>query len=360
VRDEVVPVSDVLPLPTLLSQAVVAFTIEADNEFERVMPHRTTSHGSTAEKHHGTWLVSLAMWFNCLRYVDETPMPVRELELRAGMPTNVDGMRRWAYVTVESAPDDHRAKPPQGDLLMRITRLGHKAQQLWKPLPGLVETRWRERFGATKIDRLREATAAIVRQLDDDLPDYLPIMTNGLFTKISRREPTVVDVTEQPLIVLLAKVLLAFALEYDEKSDVSLAIAANVLRVLDADGVPTRDLPRQTGVSKQAISMALGILTKRALAVEGPRPDSRTRLAHLTAEGLRAKDAYRQRLAAIEDDWQTRFGAEVETLRTALAALEGPPLPEPDPTGWRAAVRKPDTLPHYPMVLHRGGYPDGA
>jgi hypothetical protein len=28
--------------------------------------------------------------------------------------------------------------------------------------------------------------------------------------------------------------------------------------------------------------------------------------------------------------------------------------------GWRASVHKPDTLPHYPMVLHRGGFPDGS
>ena len=31
-----------LPLSTLLSQALVAFTIEFDNEFEHQMPHRTT------------------------------------------------------------------------------------------------------------------------------------------------------------------------------------------------------------------------------------------------------------------------------------------------------------------------------
>lgn len=28
--------------------------------------------------------------------------------------------------------------------------------------------------------------------------------------------------------------------------------------------------------------------------------------------------------------------------------------------GWRASVRKPDTLPRYPIVLHRGGFPDGS
>ena len=46
-----------LPLSALLSQALVAFTIEFDNEAERRMPHRTTNHGSTAFP--GPWLVSL-------------------------------------------------------------------------------------------------------------------------------------------------------------------------------------------------------------------------------------------------------------------------------------------------------------
>jgi len=33
---------------------------------------------------------------------------------------------------------------------------------------------------------------------------------------------------------------------------------------------------------------------------------------------------------------------------------------EPYPDGWRAEVRRPEALPHYPMVLHRVGYPDGS
>jgi hypothetical protein len=33
---------------------------------------------------------------------------------------------------------------------------------------------------------------------------------------------------------------------------------------------------------------------------------------------------------------------------------------EPYPDGWRAKVRRLEVLPYYPMVLHRGGYPDGS
>jgi hypothetical protein len=37
--------------------------------------------------------------------------------------------------------------------------------------------------------------------------------------------------------------------------------------------------------------------------------------------------------------------------------LEGIPA---FPDGWRAKVPKAETLPSFPMVLHRGGYPDGS
>jgi hypothetical protein len=33
---------------------------------------------------------------------------------------------------------------------------------------------------------------------------------------------------------------------------------------------------------------------------------------------------------------------------------------EPYPEGWRASRPNPSTLPHFPMVLHRGGFPDGS
>ena len=32
----------------------------------------------------------------------------------------------------------------------------------------------------------------------------------------------------------------------------------------------------------------------------------------------------------------------------------------PHPGNWRARLPRPAVLPHFPMTLHRGGYPDGA
>ena len=93
-------------------------------------------------------------------------------------------------------------------------------------------------------------------------------------------------------------------------------------------------------------------------------------MARLTPRGLLAQDRYLELLSATEDRWQARFGGDTITaLRQPLEALAigsgGQPPPlfqalEPYPDNWRASVRPPRTLPCYPMVLHRGGYPDGS
>ena len=132
-----------------------------------------------------------------------------------------------------------------------------------------------------------------------------------------------------------------------------------------------QDLPSLSGVSKEAISMAMGILQKNRLAVVGPDPaGSRAKVARLTPKGGEAQEAYRKLLRVIEERWRKRFGEETLcSLRESLQRLVGEPTAqlsplfrglEPYPDGWRAKVRKPDTLPHYPMVLHRGGFPDGS
>jgi hypothetical protein len=103
--------------------------------------------------------------------------------------------------------------------------------------------------------------------------------------------------------------------------------------------------------------MAMGILRKKGMVTVD-------QLVRLTAAGVKAQTAYRERIAHIEEQWEERFG------KPAIGALCEALLPfhlelllrgiEPYPEGWRASVRKPAVLPYFPMVLHRGGYPDGS
>jgi hypothetical protein len=118
-------------------------------------------------------------------------------------------------------------------------------------------------------------------------------------------------------------------------------------------------------VSKEAVAMAMGILVKRGLAAEGRDPGgTRWRIVRLTQRGAFAQAAYHELVADVEDAWRARLGGPaVDALRDALAALPPEDLLEgtgPCPDGWRARVAPPAQLPHYPMVLHRGGYPDGS
>jgi methyltransferase (TIGR00027 family) len=365
-----------LPLSALLSQALVAFTIEFDNEAEHRLPHRTTDHGASR---HGsgdptTWLVSLVMWENCLRHVTDQPITVGELETRARTGTNLDGMRRWGYITIDgTARKIHRSRPGP-DAVLRATAAGLRAREVWLPLPGLIEQRWRERFGSGQVDRLRDALIAMVGQLNPGLPDCLPILGAALLSR--GPDPALppagrVDPGGLPLSALLSRVLLSLALEYERESGLSLAISANVLRVLDADRTRLRDLPPLTGTSKEAVSWAMGIMIRGQLAAEEPDPAaSRGKIARLTSRGLDAQRLYHEFGGMIEQRWRERFtGRAIGALRTSLEALftapdgEPPPLFEglkPYPDNWRAAVRRPAILPHYPMVLHRGGYPDGS
>ncbi len=362
-----------LPLPTLLSQVLVAFTIEFDNEFEHQMPHRTTW-GPAAHSRNGPWLVSLAMWSNFMQYVGEDGVPLRELEGLARI-TNLKGLERWGYVVVEPDSADSRTAPPRADWVVRPTAAGRKAQTVWRPLAGVIEQRWQTRFGQDEIDRVRVSLQALVSQLDVEMPHYLPVAWSGKseVPDLQGRVPTTEGsiASRLDLSVLLSLVLLAFTIDFERESNVSLPISANILRVLDEKGVRVRDLPRLTGVSTEAITMSVGFLERLSyLVVERDPTDSRTKLARLTPKGLQAQDTYRQLLGVIEERWQTRFGKDdMRNLRESLERLVGEPTAqqsplfkrlEPYPDGWRAPVRKPDTLPHYPMVLHRGGFPDGS
>jgi DNA-binding MarR family transcriptional regulator len=362
----------------------VAFTIDFDNEFEHRMPHRTTSGGAGARERGVPWLVSMAMWLNCMQYVPPEGIPAGDLVRRARIPAKAMELQLkrmgswWGYLRVRPAPHDTRARPPRSEWLVRPTSGGSQAQSVWQPLAGVIEERWRERFAPATIDDLRVRLDAILDRLDLDLPDFLPIAAQAHALRLSapalaprepEREPTR---DARPLPVLLAKTLMAFALDYERESAPALAMSANVLRVLTEDGgARVADLPRMTGVARMGIDNSLSLLQRQRYVLVGPGPDgSRVKLARLTAKGRQAHDTYRTRVEEIERRWKASFGEEaVRDLRRPLERLAGAgvaphsPLLEGlthYPDGWRAQLPAPHTLPYHPFVSHRGGYPDGA
>jgi DNA-binding MarR family transcriptional regulator len=373
------PMGDPRTFPAHLSAAMVAFTIEADNEAEQRLAHTTTSFAATGPPG-SVWMTSIAMWFNCLRWLpDGGELTVAELGRHARMPTNLDGMRRWGYITIDGVGrvkrGGRRPKPTRRSVLA-VTRRGRAAADVWQPLPAAIEASWYERFGPGAVDRLRDALGAVLARAHVALPEFMPI---GSVYGVGIGDPPEPeperdrDVADEPaLITLLSQVLLLFASDYERGAKLSLGVHLDGLRVLDAEGVAVRELPRLTGVSKEAIAMIVKRLERLGCVELVPAPDrGRGKHARLSAQrGVKARAAGARRVQRVLDDWRERFGDDaVSGLQSALEPIVGDGTRggsrlfeglEPYPDGWRAQLPAPELLPWFPMVLHRGGYPDGS
>ena len=315
---------DRIPLSTLLSQVLVAFVIEFDSEFEHLVPHRTTNHGSTGGSSSVPWLVSMAMWMQFMRCVPEEGIPAKELCRQTRLSEKAFRMllirmsKCWGYVTVS-------------ELFVRPTPGGLKAVQTWRPLTGIIKSRWRERFSPHLIDHLRDAMQSVVQKFAIDYPDYLPILGYELLCSLPDLRTQVADKagssspSDEALPILLSKLLLAFAVEFEHDSGLSLAVSANVLRLPGDEGTRVRDLPRLSGVSKEAIAMALRRAEECGLGVvRSESPASRAKVFALTPKGRRARETYRQLPWNIEKGWKANVGkAEVEKLRELVQRLVG-------------------------------------
>jgi hypothetical protein len=355
-----------LPLSAGLAQLLVAFTIEFDNESEQRIPHRSAVGPAAGGR--GPWLVSQAMWANFLRLVDRGGAPFEELKGPARM-TNFAGLQRWGYLRV--GPEPRR--------VVRLTAAGEQAAEIFRPLAGEIEDRWTKRFGTPQIAALRDALGTVLNHADRALPRHLPVTA----VQVLRPVTWWADVREDPdrldLSALLAQVLLLFTDGYDRAGKLPLPVAANALRVLPPGpgGVPIRDLPRLAGVAREQIAGSVKLLSRLELVVQVPDPAGRGRRAVLTSRGVGAQERYHRIVAEVSDAWRARFGEPVvDGLVSALSAVrdQSSALAEgltPQPSGWRAnppytsltkaLLADPAAgLPHYPMVSHRGGYPDGS
>jgi hypothetical protein len=320
----------------LLSWAWIAFTIEADNAVE------AASSGDAGR----VVRISMPMWANGLRFIDGDGITVGELQARARARCNIGGLERWGWITVGDAGAGRRDgygthRGVRNDTVLRTTRAGAGALRRW-PL--------------AVADSLQQALLPLAGQLPAAPPEVNP--SDGFRTHVLPGPETEQDAS---LGALLGQALTALTLEHEQGSKVSRPAAANILRVIDDQVVRLRDLPPRSGVSREAAAMAVSYLVRKRLAE--PRPE---RSVVLTAAGRDALGDYRARADHRASPALRACLEAVVAQRGALA--EG--LIPPD-GGWRgqppylAQTRRlladpAAALPWHPMVLHRGGWPDGS
>ena len=351
-----------LPLSTLLSQALVAFTIEADYEFEQRMPHSTTGGRAPgqAARRGGPWLISMSFWSMCLAHVPPEGTTVGDVIERGFLEdtfllgTN-PGMVRWGYLRLERG--ESTSKRPSRSWLVRLTAAGRQAQEVLAPKPHLVEQRWRQRWPSVKD--LRSVLEDLVGGFDRPLPDHVPV-NGGRQSRVSipTKPRPANTATGGALSSLVAKALVQFAIEVEQVSPLPMVHAANVGRVLLAGPVSRRDLSDRTGVAKETLAVMVGILEKsRMVTGEGPKAVA------LTANGNAGTASTLASVSAVEDRWCAAALREALEPLAGDGTLAGSPLPlavDPPNGTWRAHRPLPATLPHHPVVSHRGGYPDGS
>lgn len=363
-----------LPFSALLSQAYVAFAIEFDNEFEHQVPHRTTNYGSTSGFPSAPWLISMAFWLRFLQHIPVEGITAADLQSHLalsnkGLETWLTRLGKWwRYLSIEDLARTSGSSRITADATVRPTVGGRRAIEVGRTLIPLMETRWRERFGNQNVVALEEAMRKLTAQLDPAVPWYFSVLEHE--NEKSRAARMRLPARELAMPELLTKTMLAFASEFDAKSAASLEVCANVLRVTPDSGIRMRDLPRLTGLASLGVADVLRLLKRQRLgSVQTDPSGSRSKIVTVTPHARHARDGYLSLAESIENDWKERFGGDtLNQLRTLLEEIvlgrNGGPSPllrglTPYPDGWRAQQPPIETLPHFPMVSHRGGFPDG-
>ncbi|MCL2795901.1 MAG: hypothetical protein FWD85_11420 [Microbacteriaceae bacterium] len=357
-----------------LSQLFVASLIEFDNAAETWLPHRTTALGDggpptpaprSGHTFRRPWLVSATTWQNLLRIVagDGLPQAVAET---SGL--GLAGVRRWGYARLD------------GDRLV-LRWPGKVAHRVWSELEPAIEARWRERWGAGRIDDLRDALEPLAGTVTSTTPRSMPQLgyADGGRTRmpldLGPGEP--IPARALDLGSLLARALLRCTLAYERGSELTAVLGFDVIEPLaDAGGELTRtELVARSGVAPEAMASFVGRL-ERSEHVRLRRA-GRSVVIGLTARGALAAAEHVERAAAAEARVAADVGgAAVARLRAVVAAVHGDATAlrralEPSDGGWRSrppyaaqterVLADPHRhLPRHPAVTHRGGFPDGA
>lgn len=295
--------ADQRPLLALLSQTLVAFTLELDYEFERRMG---------AAGFPGA-ILSRVVWQKIVRFL-ETGASVHQLSEKSASGDAAVFMlgclERWHVIKFQPGASGQalpRKLHPRAGRLLRdgwgssrgirddwivaLTDKGSVARDVWLPLTQEMESRWVARYGSTRIRALRQSLARVT-----NLPATTDIAT------------------------LMASALKIFTRQFNASSDTPLALCASTLRVLSSDAIPEREIPALTGSSIE--QCGIGWQHKPYVQVERDSVRGRGKLVRLTDKGLEAQRHYWQLVRQIEADWKDEYGENaIHQLKKCLQEL---------------------------------------
>ena len=330
-RDDANPLED-RPISALLSQVLVAFTIEFDNEFERRM----------AEAGYAGALLSLVVWSNLMRFLVEGGVSVRDLGAQAlaseeQVKLELGCLERWGFVALRADGADDRpiatrvhrragrvlrdgwgsGRGIRAGWTVRLTGKGRAASEIWPSLFGEIERRWQSRFGEDTISRLRQILQSLLKEIDLELPQGLPALWDVAGQYPTRRERSSGTL---PFVTLLSQLLLTFAVEFDRESSAPLWLCANTLRVVKEQPIAVGDLQRLTGGSPE--TSGIGWQIKPYVTMERNPASSRGQLVRLTPLGRNVQQRYRELTREIEKRWRAKYGEDkIDRLRNSLQEL---------------------------------------
>jgi DNA-binding MarR family transcriptional regulator len=317
------PAETTRPLFALLSQVLVALTLELDGEFEKQM--RVSGYAGAS--------LSVVIWSTLVRFLAGASLSVRNLAAQSlssekRVKFELGCLERWSFITLEAGTADDRSvaagrdgwgsgRGIRSDWMVRLTTKGHRAIQIWTPLFDEIESRWLERFGSDDIGTLRRSLEEIAARLDLNLPHGIPgpWEWDATYKACSTNEAVPL-----PLHALLSQLLLAFTIDFQRESRVPLWLCGNTLRVLSDQPIPESEIPHLTGCSPE--TSGIGWQIKPYIIVESAPPPRRGKLVRLSPLGLRAREKYYNVTSAVEKRWETHFGKQkIRHLRESLSDL---------------------------------------
>ena len=271
-------------LSTLLSHALVAFTIELDNEFEQ----RLGNSGQRAR------VTSLVMWANFLRFVGDG-ITVAELPEAAGIPkartlSTLGGMERWGYVSAGPDSETRRdgfgsarglgpsgsfarlrpvAQPRRSGVRLPTRSRGAGRTASGPPWSASFDSVSRRSRGRSTSSCRSTCRSSAARTGDSTTPSAAGSTNPRRGSRCPRSSPGCFSPTRS---------------SSSAQSEVALPLSANLLRVVDETGVSVQDVAQRGGISKEAVAMATTFLSKNGYVVV------KEKTVHLTAIGSEAQE----------------------------------------------------------------------